>query len=235
MPTARSSWTCSPTVSGSPRMKRAPSMALVASSSVVQLMPIGARRWSTLATAASIVAPRKSDASAVLLMVAMSRSKSAQCAARTSILRGSSSKPAVKFAISACSAMRRRVFFSPCPPIMIGGPPGVIGAGLLMASSTRWCLPSNVGRSPRNMPRQITSASARRSKRSFTGGKSTPRALCSTSYQAAPMPRNARPLEITSRVVTILARSAGLRYVTPVTSVPSLTFVVRAARAPSSV
>jgi hypothetical protein len=42
----------------------------------------------------------------------------------------------VKFAISACSAMSRSAFFSPCPPIMIGGPPGVTGAGLLMASCT---------------------------------------------------------------------------------------------------
>jgi hypothetical protein len=49
------------------------------------------------------------------------------------------------------------------------------------------------------------------------------------------MPRNARPEEITSRVVTILARIAGFRYVTPVTRVPSLTFFVRAARAPRSV
>ena len=42
--------------------------------------------------------------------------------------------------------------------------------------------------------RQICSASSSRSKRSFTGGKSTPSASCSTSNHAAPMPRNARPL-----------------------------------------
>ena len=49
------------------------------------------------------------------------------------------------------------------------------------------------------------------------------------------MPRNARPAETTSRAVTILARIAGFRYVTPVTSVPSFTALVRAAMAPRSV
>ena len=58
---------------------------------------------------------------------------SAQWAARTSSFRGSSSKVEVKFAISAYWAIIRSVFFSPWPPIMIGGPPGVIGAGRLSA------------------------------------------------------------------------------------------------------
>ena len=40
---------------------------------------------------------------------------------------------------------------------------------------------------------------------------------------------------MTSSEVTILARIAGLRYVTPVTSVPSFAVVVRAASAPRSV
>jgi hypothetical protein len=96
-------------------------------------------------------------------------------------------------------------------------------------------LPSIVGRLPRNIPRQICSASSNRSNRSFTGGKSTPSASCSTSNHAAPMPRNARPPEITSSDVTIFASTAGFRYVTPVTSVPSFTFAVRAASAASSV
>ena len=81
----------------------------------------------------------------------------------------------------------------------------------------------------------MCSASSRRSKRSFTGGNGTPSASCSTSNQAAPIPRNARPDDTTSRVVTILARMAGFRYVTPVTSVPSLTRFVRAASAPRRV
>ena len=49
------------------------------------------------------------------------------------------------------------------------------------------------------------------------------------------MPRKARPPEMTSSDVTILARIAGFRYVTPVTSVPSSARRVRAASAPSSV
>ena len=93
----------------------------------------------------------------------------------------------------------------------------------------------NEGASSVNMARQICSASSRRSSRSPAGGKSNPRPSCSTSYQAAPMPRMARPALMTSRVVTILARCAGLRYVTPVTMVPSLTLEVSAASAPSRV
>ncbi len=46
------------------------------------------------------------------------------------------------------------------------------------------------------------------------------------------MPRIARPDEMTSSVVTTLARNAGFRYVTPVTIAPSLTRDVRAATAP---
>jgi hypothetical protein len=49
------------------------------------------------------------------------------------------------------------------------------------------------------------------------------------------MPSIARPPETMSSVVTILASSAGLRYVTPVTRVPSFTRRVRAASPPSSV
>src|SRR6266567_574176 len=63
-------------------------------------------------------------------------------------------------------------------------------------------------------------------------GNSNPYPACSSLFQAAPMPRIARPFETTSSVVTIFARSAGLRYVTPVTSVPSFTLVVRTAMAP---
>lgn len=71
--------------------------------------------------------------------------------------------------------------------------------------------------------------------RSPVEGKSKPYPPCSSSFQAAPMPRIARPADMTSRVVTILASIAGLRYVTPVTSTPSLAVDVRAARPPSRV
>ena len=47
------------------------------------------------------------------------------------------------------------------------------------------------------------------------------------------MPSIARPPEMMSSVVTILASRAGLRYVTPVTIVPRRTRLVRAASAPS--
>ena len=52
----------------------------------------------------------------------------------------------------------------------------------------------------------------------------------SSSFQAAPMPSQARPPESTSRVVTILPRIPGCRYTTPVTSVSSLARDVHAAR-----
>ena len=68
--------------------------------------------------------------------------------------------------------------------------------------------------------------------RSPIGGNSKPNDSCSASNQAAPRPKIARPPEITSSVVTIFASSAGLRYVTPVTSVLSWTdFVSRASAA----
>ena len=47
--------------------------------------------------------------------------------------------------------------------------------------------------------------------RSLIGGKSNPNASCSASNQAAPMPKMARPPEITSSVVAVFASSAGLR------------------------
>ena len=52
----------------------------------------------------------------------------------------------------------------------------------------------------------------------------------SSSFQAAPMPSQARPPDSTSSVVTILARTPGLRYTVPVTSVRSLARDVQAAR-----
>jgi hypothetical protein len=61
-----------------------------------------------------------------------------------------------------------------------------------------------------------------------------PYARCSSSFQAAPIPRTARPAETTSRVVTCLARTEGWRYVTPVTRVPRDTLEVRAASADSN-
>jgi hypothetical protein len=86
-----------------------------------------------------------------------------------------------------------------------------------------------------NIARQIWIASSSRSIRSRVDGQSYPYSLASFSFQAAPIPKMARPPEITSSVVTILARSDGLRYVTPETNAPSLTRDVPGATAPSNV
>src|SRR6202022_2619802 len=51
-----------------------------------------------------------------------------------------------------------------------------------------------------------------RSKRSFSGGNGMPRPFDSRSYQPAPMPRQARPSESTSRVVTCLTSTPGWRW-----------------------
>ena len=60
---------------------------------------------------------------------------------------------------------------------------------------------------------------------------SSPNAVCSVSNQAAPMPSTARPPEMWSMVVIILATSAGLRNVLAPTIRPIVPRVVVAARA----
>ena len=60
-------------------------------------------------------------------------------------------------------------------------------------------------RNPAMLAKQLTTLDV------ISGGKSKPNATCSTSCHAAPMPSTARPPEITSRVVSCLASSAGLR------------------------
>ena len=55
--------------------------------------------------------------------------------------------------------------------------------------------------------------------------------MCSSSFQAAPIPKMARPPDSTSSVVTCFASIAGFRYVTPVTSVPRRTVEVSRASA----
>ena len=80
----------------------------------------------------------------------------------------------------------------------------------------------------------ICSASSSFSKRSVNVPNSMPNASCSSSYQPAPMPSWPRPLETMSRVVTVLASTAGLRYVLPVTSALRRTVLVSRASADSS-
>src|SRR5262249_19586955 len=50
---------------------------------------------------------------------------------------------------------------------------------------------------PAHICRKICSVSSRRSNRSANGGNGTPRPRCSRSFQAAPIPRKARPPEST--------------------------------------
>ena len=97
-------------------------------------------------------------------------------------------------ASSAYWATRRNVFFSPWPPIMIGGPPGVTGPGPLhgvrsrgSACRRRWGARGNIARQIRSASSEALEALLRRA------GSRTSSASCSTSNQAAPMPRNARP------------------------------------------
>ena len=66
-------------------------------------------------------------------------------------------------------------------------------------------------------------------------GNGIPYWLCSSSYQAAPIPRFIRPCDTWSIVVAMLASTAGCRYVTPVTMIPHCSRVVCAAIAASSV
>ena len=72
-------------------------------------------------------------------------------------------------------------------------------------------------------------------KRCFTEGNSKPYAACSRSNHAAPSPATARPFDNTSSVAIIFPSSAMLRYVTPVTSAPSVALAVTPARKPSVV
>ncbi len=62
-------------------------------------------------------------------------------------------------------------------------------------------------------------------------GNGIPYWSCSFSNQAAPTPYSARPPEMWSIVAAMLAASAGCRYVTPVTSMPTRILVVWAASA----
>ena len=78
--------------------------------------------------------------------------------------------------------------------------------------------------------RAIRRVSSSRANRSATGGSGRPIASASAASYPAPIPNRARPPDSTSSVVTAFTSSAGGRNVTAVTSVPSRTRSVRAAR-----
>ena len=77
----------------------------------------------------------------------------------------------------------------------------------------------------------IRAPSAKRRERSPGVPRSIPYALCSAAFQAAPMPRIARPFEMWSSVVAMFASTAGFRCVMPETRHPTRTFCVIAAYA----
>src|SRR5438105_5491482 len=82
------------------------------------------------------------------------------------------------------------------------------------------------------MPRMMRTASS--SQRSRSPGEcpnSTPKAVCSVSNHAPPIPRIARPFDMWSRVVAIFATSAGLRNVLAPTIRPMRACCVASAQA----
>ncbi len=199
------------------------------------LSPLAVRMASTRCLASPAVGATISVPRRVLTISAGSRPTSRQCASRTSSLWRTVSASPKPFHMSAYCATSRSVRRSPPPPIMIFGPPGCTGCGMFSAPRTLWWRPSTVACGWENMARQIFRVSSSRSKRSATPGQSYPYASASAWFQAAPMPRTARPDETTSSVVTTLARNAGFRYTTPVTMAPSEIREVRAATPDSSV
>ena len=69
-------------------------------------------------------------------------------------------------------------------------------------------------------PVTMASCSSRRSNRSPVGGKGMPYAVCSASYQAAPMPSSTRPPLMASTWATVMASGPGHRNVAAVMRVP---------------
>ena len=85
---------------------------------------------------------------------------------------------------------------------------------------------------PRSIPRMIGSSSpSQRSRSGKPEPNSMPKSRCSSSNQAAPRPRIARPPLIWSSVVAIFATRAGLRIVFAPTMSPIRTRSVVAAQA----
>ncbi len=81
----------------------------------------------------------------------------------------------------------------------------------------------------------ISRASSSRLNLSVKVPNSNPNWSCSSWNHPVPIPKIARPWLTTSSVVMIFASRVGLRYVLPVTKVPSCTRSVAVASAPSAV
>ena len=141
------------------------------------------------------------------------------------------------FQMSACSATIRSVFRSPPPPIMIGSraldrqrldPEAVEG----VAAAGRARHLAAVEQDPRIAP---TASASQSSRCPNPDPKSMPKARCSPSNQAPPMPMMARPPLMWSIVVMHLTARPGLRNVFAPTNSPSRIRSVAWATAASAV
>ena len=156
-----SSWTRPTTSSGSPHTIRPSTIASTrrsastVSRSTPRLAASAARAWRRPRRGSR---RRPASTSGVTVMSLRSRPRSSRWPCSASSLRGRSSNVDVVFSSWAYWAARRNVFFSPCPPIMIGISP-LIGAGELNASLTLKCVPAYVVAGWVNIPRQISRAS----------------------------------------------------------------------------
>ena len=162
----------------------------------------------------------------------MSRPTSSQCRRRTSTLWRRTSAVPIAFHMSAYFATVRSVFRSPLPPIRIGRWVCTGGGRSRMASSAYRPPTGDVTASPSSKARmEPTDSSSQSSRSPKPRPKSMPAAACSRSNHAPPRPAMARPSLMWSRVVSVLATSAGLRNVFAPTSSPSRTRVVTLAHA----
>ena len=100
-------------------------------------MPRRARNSLRAVSAAAVVGPITTEPSQETRIVERSRPTASQWRCSASSFCGISATGHGRLLSSAYCATSRRVFFSPAPPIMIGGAGDWIGAGELIASFTR--------------------------------------------------------------------------------------------------
>ena len=153
------------------------------------------------------------DAWSVLARSRRSRARSVRSARAGPRTCGRSAVgPPKTFVASAYWATSRSVFCSPPPPIMIGTRGREIDWGELSSRSAWTWRPSkrsSLPRSPCHISWAIRRVSSSISKRSPSGGNGKPRARLSISFQAAPIPSQARPPDRTSSVVVALTHRPG--------------------------
>ena len=127
------------------------------------------------------------------------------------LLARTASTPPPTLFMSAYRATSLRVTFSPPPPMRSAGAPGPAAGQVARVLASGVVGPGRRRLSPSSMPRMTGSASpSQRSRSGSPSPNSRPKASCSSSNQAAPMPRIARPPLMWSSVVAILAVRAGV-------------------------